>query len=33
MADKTREAQYSVALEYRDKRGVEPLGLMANQAW
>lgn len=33
MADKTREAQYSVALEYRDKRGLEPLGLMTNQAW
>jgi len=29
----TREPQYNVMLEYRDKHGQEPLGLMINQAW
>lgn len=29
----TREPQYSVALDYRDRHGQEKLGLMINQAW
>ena len=29
----TREPQYSVSLDYRDKHGQEKLGLMTNQAW
>lgn len=33
MGDRTREPQYTVALEYREKRGLERLGLMTNQAW
>lgn len=29
----TKERQYQVMLEYRDQHGLEPLGLMTNQAW
>ncbi len=29
----TKEPQYSVSLRYRDEHGLEPLGLMINQAW
>lgn len=29
----TKEKQYSVSLDYRDKHGQERLGLMINQAW
>ena len=31
--DHTKERQYQIMLEYRDKRGLETLGLMTNQAW
>lgn len=31
--DHTQEKQYQIMLEYRDKRGLETLGLMTNQAW
>ncbi len=33
LEDTTREKQYQVMLEYRRKRGLETLGLMASQAW
>jgi len=31
--DHTREKQYQIMLEYRRKRGLESMGLMASQAW
>ena len=31
--DHTKEKQYQIMLEYRRKRGLETLGLMASQAW
>lgn len=31
--DHTQEKQYQIMLEYRDKRGLETLGLMTSQAW
>lgn len=31
--EKTREPQYQVCLEWRDRKGLTPLGLMTNQAW
>jgi cyclopropane fatty-acyl-phospholipid synthase-like methyltransferase len=33
LEDTTREKQYQVMLEYRRKRGLETMGLMASQAW
>jgi 2-polyprenyl-3-methyl-5-hydroxy-6-metoxy-1,4-benzoquinol methylase len=33
MTDSTKEPQYTVSLRYRDEHGLEPLGLMTNQAW
>ncbi len=30
---KTREPQYQICLEYRDKRGLERFGLMSSQSW
>jgi 2-polyprenyl-3-methyl-5-hydroxy-6-metoxy-1,4-benzoquinol methylase len=33
VAEETREPQYSVCLEVRDRKGLTPLGLMANYAW
>jgi cyclopropane fatty-acyl-phospholipid synthase-like methyltransferase len=33
LEDTTREKQYQLMLEYRRKRGLESLGLMASQAW
>ncbi len=32
-AETTREPQYVNSLDYRDRHGQEPLGLMMNQAW
>jgi 2-polyprenyl-3-methyl-5-hydroxy-6-metoxy-1,4-benzoquinol methylase len=32
-AASTREAQYKILLDRRDDHGLEPLGLMTNQAW
>ena len=29
----TKERQYQVLLEYRDKHGLESLGLMSSQCW
>ena len=31
--DHTREKQYQIMMEYRQKRGLETLGLMTSQAW
>lgn len=31
--DHTKEKQYQIMLEYRRKRGLETMGLMASQAW
>src|SRR6266481_6942513 len=31
--DSTKEKQYQITLRYRDEHGLEPLGLMTNQAW
>jgi len=31
--DHTKERQYQIMLEYRQKRGLETLGLMTSQAW
>jgi cyclopropane fatty-acyl-phospholipid synthase-like methyltransferase len=31
--DHTKEKQYQIMLEYRRKRGLESMGLMASQAW
>jgi len=33
LEDTTKEKQYQVMLEYRRKRGLESMGLMASQAW
>jgi cyclopropane fatty-acyl-phospholipid synthase-like methyltransferase len=33
LEDTTKEKQYQVMLEYRRKRGLETMGLMASQAW
>ncbi|RMF09183.1 MAG: class I SAM-dependent methyltransferase [Alphaproteobacteria bacterium] len=30
---KTKEPQYQICLDYRDKRGLERLGLMSSQSW
>ena len=31
--EQTKEPQYDITLKYRDEHGLEPLGLMINQAW
>lgn len=31
--DHTREKQYQVMLEYRERQGLESMGLMSSQAW
>lgn len=31
--DQTKERQYQIMLEYRERRGLESLGLMTSQAW
>ena len=32
-ADQTKEKQYQIMLEYRERHGLESLGLMTSQAW
>lgn len=33
MTDTTREPQYNICVELRDRKGLTPLGLMSNQVW
>ncbi len=33
MTEKTRESQYQICLELRDRKGLTQLGLMSNQVW